>query len=79
MLEKDGSSKGLLVPLNIHKILFGAYFPAWRQYIASLEKKLLPEVSQLAMLRAHGEFNGLINVDKYDVRNVYRRALARGL
>ncbi|KAI0376200.1 hypothetical protein F5Y04DRAFT_273934 [Hypomontagnella monticulosa] len=45
LLDQDGSSKGLLAPLNIHKILFAAYFPAWRQYIAFLEKKLLPETS----------------------------------
>ncbi|KAI1766161.1 hypothetical protein GGR53DRAFT_235139 [Hypoxylon sp. FL1150] len=29
----------------IHQLLFATYFPAWRQYIAFLERKLLPETS----------------------------------
>ncbi|KAI0889173.1 uncharacterized protein GGS22DRAFT_153353 [Annulohypoxylon maeteangense] len=32
-------------PCHIHEILFGAYFPAFRKYIASLEAKLLPITS----------------------------------
>jgi len=29
-------------PFWLHRLLFSAYFPAWRQYIASLERKFLP-------------------------------------
>jgi hypothetical protein len=29
-------------PFWLHRVLFSAYFPAWRQYIAALERKFLP-------------------------------------
>jgi len=29
-------------PFWLHRILFSAYFPAWRQYIGALERKFLP-------------------------------------
>ncbi|KAI0169817.1 hypothetical protein GGR52DRAFT_485037 [Hypoxylon sp. FL1284] len=38
-------STALQSPLHIHRVLFAAYFPAWRPYIASLERRLLPETS----------------------------------
>ncbi|RYP16515.1 hypothetical protein DL765_005076 [Monosporascus sp. GIB2] len=35
----SGNSKG---PFWLHDIVFSAYLPAWRQYIADLERKFLP-------------------------------------
>ncbi|KAI1102619.1 hypothetical protein F4804DRAFT_312486 [Jackrogersella minutella] len=42
LLRTDSSSRPLFDPCHIHEILFETYFPAFRQYIASLELKLLP-------------------------------------
>ncbi|XXH05951.1 hypothetical protein Hte_012394 [Hypoxylon texense] len=44
LLGIDGSTASQS-PMHIHQILVATYFPAWRQYIAFLERKLLPETS----------------------------------
>ena len=31
-------------PFWLHELVFSSYFPAWRQYIADLERKFLPIV-----------------------------------
>ena len=31
-------------PFWLHEVIFSTYFPAWRQYIASMERKFLPIV-----------------------------------
>ncbi|KAI8961414.1 hypothetical protein F5Y11DRAFT_326469 [Daldinia sp. FL1419] len=41
----NGDSKGSSIPWRIHGILFTAYFPAWREYLAFLERKLLLQTS----------------------------------
>ncbi|KAI6089253.1 hypothetical protein F4821DRAFT_257052 [Hypoxylon rubiginosum] len=45
LLSTDNSSKSLKSPLRVHEILFSAYFPAWRHYIAFLELKLISHTS----------------------------------
>ncbi|KAI4864856.1 hypothetical protein F4820DRAFT_323183 [Hypoxylon rubiginosum] len=45
LLGTDSGTKPPQDPLYIHKILFAAYFPAWRQYVAYLERSLIPETS----------------------------------
>ncbi|KAI1211104.1 uncharacterized protein F4807DRAFT_459335 [Annulohypoxylon truncatum] len=45
LLGIDSGSRPLFDPCHMHEILFAAYFPAFRQYIASLEAKLLPITS----------------------------------
>ncbi|KAI1415508.1 hypothetical protein F5Y13DRAFT_145321 [Hypoxylon sp. FL1857] len=45
LLGIDCNSKDLLASWYIHECLFTAYIPNWRQYIAYLECKLLPETS----------------------------------
>ncbi|KAI0135119.1 hypothetical protein F4814DRAFT_443942 [Daldinia grandis] len=45
LLGINRGSRNSLVPWLIHKVLFSVYFPAWREYLAFLERKLLPETS----------------------------------
>ena len=44
---KQYLARGLSVtnnPFWLHEVVFASYFPAWRQYIADLERKFLPIV-----------------------------------
>ncbi|KAI1470127.1 uncharacterized protein F4812DRAFT_315404 [Daldinia caldariorum] len=45
LLGLSSGSKSSPNPWRIHEILFTTYFPAWREYLAFLERKLLPETS----------------------------------
>ena len=36
------SQKTRAEPFWLHRVLFATYFPAWRQYIAALEREFLP-------------------------------------
>jgi hypothetical protein len=39
---RDNSQETKTEPFWLHRILFATYFPAWRQYIAALEREFLP-------------------------------------
>ncbi len=39
-------------PFWLHEVVFATYFPAWRQYIAYMERKFLPIVRLLHMVIA---------------------------
>ncbi|KAI2781624.1 hypothetical protein F4815DRAFT_69492 [Daldinia loculata] len=45
LLGTNCGSRNFPIPWFIHEILFSVYFPAWREYLAFLERKLLPETS----------------------------------
>ena len=40
----DGGHAVMNNPFWLHEVVFSSYFPAWRQYIANLERQFLPIV-----------------------------------
>lgn len=64
---------GPVDPFWLHKMLLSTYMPSWRQYIAWLERKLLPTVNQLFFPIPQPTLT-LVATGKYRIRDVYQGA-----